>query len=98
MDYLSGDWSRLNHLQVGRYAEQLVTMAFVLHGCDVYRCEVDDRGIELVVRGGEGEFSEIKVKSVRKGAYVFFQKDKFVRKPSLWAAVVRFTAGVSPDI
>ena len=41
------NWCRLNHLQVGRYAEHLVTMEFILYGFDDYSSEVDDRGIDL---------------------------------------------------
>lgn len=61
MSFLNADWSRLNRLQLGRYGEQVVTMAFLLRGCDVYRGGVDDRGIDLVVRTGPGEFQEVQV-------------------------------------
>jgi hypothetical protein len=39
------DWTRLNHLQVGKYAEYFVKMEFTLYGFDVYSREVDDRGV-----------------------------------------------------
>ncbi len=44
------DWGKLNHLQLGRYAEYFVKMEFTRHGFDVYSAEVDDKGIDLVVR------------------------------------------------
>jgi hypothetical protein len=44
------EWNRLSPLQVGRYAEYLVKMEFTLYGFDVYTAEVDDKGIDFVVR------------------------------------------------
>ncbi len=41
------DWGKLNHLQLGRYAEYFVKMEFTRHGFDVYSAEVDDKGIDL---------------------------------------------------
>lgn len=98
MDFLQGEWSGLAPLQLGRYAEQLVTMAFVLHGCDVYRAEVDDRGIDLVVRTRSGQFREVQVKASRKGSEPFFKKDRFDLSPERWAAIVLFEDGRVPDM
>ena len=71
-------WSRLNKQQVGRFAEYFVKMEFALYGFEVYTAEVDDRGIDFVVRYGENRFHEIQVKSARGSTgYVFMQKDKF---------------------
>lgn len=81
-------WSRLNHLQIGRYAEYFVKMEFTLFGFQVYTPEVDDRGIDFVVRYEFGSFFEIQVKSSRGLNYIFFPKDKFVLRSSLLAAVV----------
>jgi len=92
------DWSQLNHLQLGRYAEYLVAMEFTRSGLGVFRSEVDDRGIDLAVRNDHGDFFEIQVKSVFKSSYVFFQKDKFPISKRLYAAVVRFAAGTDPIV
>ena len=43
-------WSELSRLQLGRYAEYFVKMEFTLHGFDVYSAEVDDKGIDFVIR------------------------------------------------
>src|SRR3990170_2253645 len=43
-------WSELNSLQIGKYAEYFVKMEFTQYGFDVYSSEVDDRGIDFVVR------------------------------------------------
>lgn len=47
------EWSKLSHLQVGRYAEYFVKMQFVLLGYEVYSSEVDDRGIDFVRGDGK---------------------------------------------
>lgn len=44
------NWSRLNRLQLGKYAEYLAKMESVLCGCDVFTSEVDDHGIDFVIR------------------------------------------------
>lgn len=70
------DWSRLNHLQLGKYAEHLATMRLIELGLEVYSTEVDDRGIDKVVRYAPGRCLEIQVKSVRGYNLTFFTKNK----------------------
>ncbi|HML97252.1 MAG TPA: hypothetical protein PKD75_02115 [Tepidiformaceae bacterium] len=91
-------WSRLNHLQVGRYAEYLVKMEFTLYGFQVYSAEVDDRGVDFVCRKDKGPFFEVQVKSVRGLQYVFFPKQHFEPADSLVAAVVLFFDGEEPRL
>ena len=69
-------WGRLNHLQVGRFAEYYAQMEFALYGFEVYTTEVDDRGIDFIVRQAGGPFFEVQVKSVRGLSYLFLHKDK----------------------
>ena len=95
---VESDWSQLNRLQLGRYAEYLVAMEFTRSGLGVFRSEVDDRGIDLAVRNDHGDFFEIQVKSVFKSSYVFLQKDKFPFSERLYVAVVRFSAGADPKV
>ena len=100
------DWGRLNRMQLGRYAEYLVKMEFTLYGFDVYTAEVDDKGIDFVVRKerrtGEAEvdyrYYNVQVKAVRGMNYVFFRKDKFVLRDNLLAAVGLFRDGELPSL
>jgi hypothetical protein len=92
------EWSRLNHLQVGKYAEYFVKMEFTMYGWQVYSTEVDDRGIDFVVRSGAGRFVQVQVKSARNCDYVFFPKDKFPIDPTVIAAVVLFDEGKPPSL
>lgn len=92
------DWAKLNALQLGRYAEYFAKMEFTLFGFDVYTAEVDDKGIDFVIRRGNDRHYDVQVKSVTadKGAYIFLPKAKFaptrddLRENSLVAIVLFF--------
>lgn len=45
------NWSKLNHMQIGRYAEYYAKMEFTSYGYDVYTSEVDDHGVQLLPQG-----------------------------------------------
>ena len=92
------DWSKLNHLQVGRYAEYFVKMAFTQAGLDVYTTEVDDKGIDFVVRRDASTHFDVQVKSVRGQNYIFLEKKKFALAENLWAAVVILLDGEAPQL
>lgn len=85
------DWSNLNHLQLGKYGEYLARMEFIKHGFDVYSAEVDDKGIDFVVRRKNGSYSEIQVKAIRNNNYVFMRKEVFQPRANLFLALVVFT-------
>ncbi|MHB1756796.1 MAG: DUF4365 domain-containing protein [Leptospirillum sp.] len=84
------DWSKLNHLQIGRCAEYFVKMNFASAGFEVYSPEVDDHGIDFIVRRPRGQFYEIQVKSLRGLGYIFFPKEKFKLREGLCASIVLF--------
>ena len=44
------NWSKLNKLQIGRYGEYFAMMEFASYGFEVYTSEVDDHGINFVVK------------------------------------------------
>jgi hypothetical protein len=100
------EWSRLSPLQIGRYAEYLVKMEFTLYGFDVYSAEVDDKGIDFVIRKEnrqeneevESRYYDVQVKSVRAMNYVFFRKDRFAPRDNLLAAVALFKSGNAPEL
>jgi hypothetical protein len=87
------DWTRLNHMQLGRYAEYFVKMEFTLYGFDVHTSELDDRGIDFVIRKGDTRYFDVQVKSIRNLNYIFFPKDKFQPRVNLLAAIVLFSNG-----
>ena len=91
-------WSKLNHLQIGKYAEYYVKMEFTLAGFDVYTAEVDDKGIDFIIRKDENTYYDIQVKSVRGFNYIFLLKEKFVLRKNLYAAIVIFYEGKPPQL
>src|SRR5688500_13005008 len=92
------DWSRLNKLQVGRYAEYFVKMEFTLLGFDVYSSEVDDRGIDFVIRREPDRYYDVQVKSSRGLNYIFFHKSQFLLRENLLAAIVLFQDQRAPEL
>jgi hypothetical protein len=92
------EWSGLNTLQIGKYAEYYVKMEFTQHGFDVYSSEVDDRGIDFVVRKEPSAYYDVQVKSVRESGYVYFTKSNFILRKNLFAAIVIFIESQPPRI
>jgi hypothetical protein len=94
------DWARLNHLQVGRYAEYFVKMEFTLFGFDVYTTEVDDKGIDFVIRRDIDRFYDVQVKSLRvaTSGYVFMPKATFALRAGLLLALVLLRQGEPPAL
>lgn len=92
-------WSRLNHLQLGKYAEYYSKMEFSSYGCDVYTSEVDDHGVDFIVKNKSGNFKEIQVKSVRQNNYTFMHQEKFnINDSSLYLVLLIFKDGELPSI
>lgn len=90
-------WSKLSHLQLGRYGEYYAKMEFTSFGFDVYTSEVDDHGIDFVVKSNSGVFYEVQVKSVRNDNYVFIRKDKLVLDDKHLICYIRFNDNELPD-
>lgn len=91
-------WKELNHIQLGRYAEYFTKMEFTLYGFDVYTSEVDDKGIDFVIKKNSSTYFDIQVKSIRNNNYIFFPKSKFMPRSNLFAAVVVYLEGKPPEL
>ena len=106
------NWSRLNRLQIGRYAEYLVKMEFVKHGMAVFSAEVDDIGVDLVVRVQEddpegktkpGRHFDIQVKSSRSReeagySYIYCLKSNLPTTGNFYVALGLFEDGQEPKL
>lgn len=66
-------------------------------GLDVYTSEVDDKGIDFVIRKGEEAYYDVQVKSLRGLGYIFFPKANFKPRRNLLAVIVLFTQGEPPE-
>ena len=91
-------WSQLTRQQVGAFSEYFVKMEMTMHGFQVYGTEVDDRGIDFVMRYDKGPFLSVQVKSVREGGYVFVQKDKFPLSKDMFLALAILHERKEPDL
>ncbi len=95
-------WSSLNHLQVGKYSEYFAKMSLVRAGYDVFTAEVDDKGIDFVVRvdADAPSYFDVQVKSIRLGKsnYVFMTKEKFPLVPNRLLALVLLSEGSEPEM
>lgn len=85
-------------MQVGKYAEYFVKMECTFYGFDVYTAEVDDKGIDFVIRKGADRYYDVQVKSVRNLNYIFFQKSKFELRENMLAAVVFLIPNEAPNL
>ena len=90
------NWKKLNRQQVGAFSEYFVKMEFTMFGFQVYSTEVDDRGIDFVIRYENGPFISIQVKSVREKGYVFMQKEKFELSNNLYLSLAILKEGLEP--
>jgi hypothetical protein len=71
-------------------------MAFTKAGLDVYTAEVDDKGIDFVIRKSESEYLDVQVKSIRSTQYIYMTKDKFKPSKNLLLALVIFEMDSEP--
>jgi len=92
------NWKALNRQQIGAFSEYFVKMELTMLGFQVYSTEVDDRGIDFVVRYENGPFLSIQVKSIREKGYVFMQKEKFDLSAGLYLALAILDEGAEPRL
>jgi hypothetical protein len=89
----------LNKMQTGKYAEYYTQMEFTLYGFEVFTPEVDDRGIDFIVKDGQGNFLEIQVKAIRKLTYVFLLKKHFdISNKNLYLSLLIFSGNKIPEM
>lgn len=92
-------WSKLNHLQLGRFGEYYAKMEFTSYGYEVYTSEVDDHGVDFVVKApGTSDFYEVQVKSLCHGNYVYISKDDFKIDDRHLVCFLRFKDDKMPDV
>ncbi|WP_427914822.1 hypothetical protein ACPWT1_07895 [Ramlibacter sp. MMS24-I3-19] len=73
-------------------------MELTLQGFEVYTSEVDDRGVDFVMRRNGGSFYDVQVKSVRGYNYIFVRKKRFDIAPNRLLAAVLLHEGCAPDL
>ena len=92
-------WSRLNRLQLGRYAEYYAKMEFASYGYDVYTSEVDDHGVDFVAKSPkDNQYYEVQVKSSRNNTYVFIPKSKMELAADRLVCLLLFADNTIPSV
>ena len=89
-------WSQLNRQQKGTYGEYIAKMEFVMYGYLVFSAEVDDRGVDFVVRNDAGRHFDVQVKTVTGRNYTFIYESKF--REDLWICLIVLTEGEHPAL
>lgn len=93
------EWSKLNNLQLGRYAEYYAKMEFASYGFDVYTSEVDNHGVDFVIKNEKGCFFEVQVKSSFLSNYTFIKKTKMnCKNESFIVCFLKFKEGLLPEV
>lgn len=93
------NWSKLNRMQLGRYAEYYVKMEFSSYGFDVYTFEVDDHEVDFVAKPPNSHvYYEIQVKSSRDFGYVYITKEKMQPTTNRAVCYMYFIDGNLPDV
>ena len=91
-------WKDLSPLQSGKYSEYIAKMEFILYGFDVYSPELDDKGIDFIVKKNDSSYFEIQVKAVRDFNYIYFQKSKFQIRQNLYACILIYRKELKPSM
>ena len=91
-------WKDLSPLQIGKYSEYIAKMEFILYGFDVYSPELDDKGIDFIVRKDDSFYFDIQVKAVRDFNYIYFQKSKFQIRENLYAFILIYRKELKPSM
>lgn len=91
-------WSSLNRIQKGTYGEYFAKMEFTMYGFEVYTSEVDDRGVDFVVRRPPGGFFDIQVKTITDMNLAYVNKNKFKQIDSYLVLLVRLHEGEPPQL
>lgn len=77
MSFSKLNFDNLNNIQIGKIGEYWVKLNLTLYGVDVYTTEVDDKGIDFILRVNASQYIDIQVKTIRKAktGYVFVTKE-----------------------
>jgi len=92
------EWSKLNSLQLGAFAEAYAKAVFQSKGFSTYSSDVDDRGVDFLAESQSGAILKVQVKSIRGNGYVFMTKEHFKPEQNYVLCLLRFGSTESPDV
>lgn len=96
------DWKSLSQKsrqKLGAYGEYYAKMEFASYGFDVFTSEVDDHGIDFVVKGKERYYA-VQVKSIQEDTGYVYMKERYfdIEDDSLYLCVLIFGQDRLPDL
>jgi hypothetical protein len=94
-------YDHLSHLQIGRIGEYWVKIWLTLLRYETYYNDIDDRGIDFILRLDNYKHIDIQVKTIRSNTgYVFVTKDTWNNKlrENLYLALVLINNNEMPTI
>jgi hypothetical protein len=94
-------FDHLSHLQIGRIGEYWVKIWLTLFGYDTYHNDVDDKGIDFIIRLNNDKHIDIQVKTIRENtSYVFVTKESWKNelRKNLYIALVLLKNNSLPKI
>lgn len=68
-------FGHLNKLQVGKIGEYWAKIWMTLAGFDIYTTDVDDKGIDFIIRTDHEKHIDVQVKTIRNIGYVYVSKE-----------------------
>lgn len=69
-------FDHLTHFQVGKIGEYWAKLWMTIAGFDIYTTDVDDKGIDFIIRIDNNKHIDVQVKTIReKSGYVFVTKE-----------------------
>ncbi len=90
---LTLDWQELNKFRLNQNAKLSVMEAFSSHGFSVSELRSRNAEVDFSVSFGFSPNFDIKVKAVRGWNYIFFVKEKFSLRASLYVVAVLYHYG-----
>jgi hypothetical protein len=68
-------FEHLNKLQVGKIGEYWAKIWMTFAGFDIYTTDVDDKGIDFIIRIDSDNHIDVQVKTIRNTGYVYVPKE-----------------------
>ncbi len=68
-------FEHLNKLQVGKIGEYWAKIWMTFAGFDIYTTDVDDKGIDFIIRTDNEKHIDVQVKTIRTTGYVYVTKE-----------------------
>lgn len=94
-------FDELNSFQVGKIGEYWAKIWLTLAGFDIYTTDVDDKGIDFIIRTDNDKHIDVQVKTIReKSNYVFIQKEtwKYELRENLFLMLILLKNNEMPSV